>query len=922
MKIRVLLAAGLMVLLSGAAWALGLGEIVVNSRLNQPLNAEIAVREAFPGEAEQLVARLASPEDFARVGLERARMPVTPRFETARNDRGQTVIRIRSDEPVREPFLTLLVEANWSGGRLLREYGVLLDPPVAAPASTIARAEPAAAAAPAAAPEPPAAATQPLAEAPSGPAPAQAAVPEPVQAPAPQPAPAPAAPAAQPSAPATAPPTGFAAPAQARPAAPAAPAIDESAYTVQRGDTLGAIAARYAASQGVATNQMMVALQRENPRAFFADNINALKAGAVLRVPDADQVRAVSAREAGAAVRAQNQAWAGTTALADAGAAPRRSSVPSLPTTVDDRLAIVPARGEGGDSESAGRAGSEQGAAQMAQVESELQRTREDLRSKDQELSELASRIRDLEELNARNARLLELKDAEVAELQRRLSDAAQAAEAAVPVAEAQPPQEPAPELPVDTVAATAPDEVMESGVEAAAEAPVAPVEAGLAGDEAADVTADATGEADVAALDEAMDEAAQAATEQPGADEDAGALAGAEDAAAAADVEVAALEPEAAADQQPAPPVEAAPAEPLPVATAEVPAEPMPARPWYMDPMVQGAIGLGVLALLLLAVLAGRQRRTAQAKTETEPPRRSVADLFGQEASAAAVPATAAAGAAVAAADDLESEVRDLEEQVAAEPDDFEAHLELLSIHYAEGDRLRFEEAAERFHARPGAPASAEWAQALDMGSELAPGHPLFVAAVDGRPDAAADADADTFSDEGWEQAPPPPPAAPAEPVLPRVRDIGGTEFLPDPDQVEEVIPPEAPPIDFEPTRVGAPAPEAAPPPAMADAEPAADSDGDGHDALPPLVFSDTFETVDTVTSEPGLTFEEDATMDASVSADEGAGMDEAATKLELARAYLDMGDPEGARAMLEEVLGEGDTSQREEARKLLATL
>ncbi|MBX3726361.1 MAG: hypothetical protein KF823_10650 [Xanthomonadales bacterium] len=191
MKIRVLLAASLMALLSGAAWALGLGEIVVNSRLNQPLSAEILVREAFPGEAEQLVARLASQEDFARVGLERARMPVTPRFEVGRNQRGQTVIRIRSDEPVREPFLTLLVEASWSGGRLLREYGVLLDPPVSAPASSIARSEPAAA------PPPAPAATVPLAETPTGPAPAEARVPEPVS----PPSPAPAAPAPAPAAP-------------------------------------------------------------------------------------------------------------------------------------------------------------------------------------------------------------------------------------------------------------------------------------------------------------------------------------------------------------------------------------------------------------------------------------------------------------------------------------------------------------------------------------------------------------------------------------------------------------------------------------------------------------------------------------------------------------------------------------------------
>ncbi|MCW5578466.1 MAG: hypothetical protein KIS89_07475, partial [Dokdonella sp.] len=125
MKIRVLIGAWLFAMASGAAYALGLGEILVKSRLNQPLDAEIVVREAVPGEAEQLVAKLASQDDFARIGLERARMPVMLRFETAQNDRGQTIIKVTSDEPVREPFLTLLVEANWSGGRLLREYGVL-----------------------------------------------------------------------------------------------------------------------------------------------------------------------------------------------------------------------------------------------------------------------------------------------------------------------------------------------------------------------------------------------------------------------------------------------------------------------------------------------------------------------------------------------------------------------------------------------------------------------------------------------------------------------------------------------------------------------------------------------------------------------------------------------------------------------------
>ncbi|MBX3726362.1 MAG: LysM peptidoglycan-binding domain-containing protein [Xanthomonadales bacterium] len=665
---------------------------------------------------------------------------------------------------------------------------------------------------------------------------------------------------------------------------------DDSAYTVQRGDTLGRIAARYAAAQGVATNQMMVALQRENPRAFFADNINALKAGAVLRVPDADQVRALSTREATATVRAQNQAWAGTTALADAGAAPRRSSVPAAPAAVDDRLAIVPPRGEGGDSESAGRAGSDRGAAQMAQVEAELQRTREDLRSKDQEVSELASRIRDLEELNSRNARLLELKDAEVAELQRRLADVAQAP---VPVAEAVAPPEPV--VPVEAPIAVAPDEIQEAGMD--------PDDTAGWPTPGVDETADAGTDPVAGEFDASMP---PVDTEQTG-------QVGPTEGEAFVDGEA----PATVGEPEPVLPVAGSePAEPAMTTAVEVPAAPAPLpRPWYMDPMVQGAIGLGVLALLLLAVLAGRQRRNAQAQVPVEAPRRSVADLFGKEGSAAPV-----AVAAPAVADGIEAEAQALEDQVAADPDDFGAHLELLSIYYAEGDRTRFEAAAMRFHARPGAATSAEWAQALDLGAELSPGHPLFAGAVQGS-DLADAADVGEFGGAGWDEPESESAAAstraPMEEPVRRVVDIGGTQFPAEPDVYEEVLEPDAPAIDFQPTPIEeldlapvTPAP----------ATDAADQEDD-EEALPPLTFGGNFEKVDSVSAEPEITFEGE-TMDASDSVDEGAGMDEAATKLELARAYLDMGDPEGARAMLEEVLGEGDTSQREEARKLLATL
>ncbi|MCB1588331.1 MAG: fimbrial protein FimV, partial [Xanthomonadales bacterium] len=118
-----------LVMLPSLAQALGLGAIEVKSALNQPLNAEIAVIQAGAGEAAGLAVDLAKAEDFARVGIDRARLAVPLEFAIGENARGEPVIRVTSSEPIREPFLTFLLDVNWDRGRLLREYTVLLDPP-------------------------------------------------------------------------------------------------------------------------------------------------------------------------------------------------------------------------------------------------------------------------------------------------------------------------------------------------------------------------------------------------------------------------------------------------------------------------------------------------------------------------------------------------------------------------------------------------------------------------------------------------------------------------------------------------------------------------------------------------------------------------------------------------------------------------
>ena len=124
----------LVLLLSGNAWALGLGEIRLDSALNAPLRAQIELLSATPEELENLQVGLASQETFDRYGLDRPYYLQDLSFEVVKSGstRGN-YIRVSSAKPITEPFLTFLVEAVWSRGRLLREYTVLLDPPTFAP---------------------------------------------------------------------------------------------------------------------------------------------------------------------------------------------------------------------------------------------------------------------------------------------------------------------------------------------------------------------------------------------------------------------------------------------------------------------------------------------------------------------------------------------------------------------------------------------------------------------------------------------------------------------------------------------------------------------------------------------------------------------------------------------------------------------
>ena len=121
-------------LLSSEVWALGLGDIKLESALGEPLRAEIELLSATPSELDNLSIDLASADTFARYGLDRPYYLQEIEFKIVRSGREDgNAVQVRSRAPMAEPFLTFLVEANWSSGRLLREYTVLLDPPTYAP---------------------------------------------------------------------------------------------------------------------------------------------------------------------------------------------------------------------------------------------------------------------------------------------------------------------------------------------------------------------------------------------------------------------------------------------------------------------------------------------------------------------------------------------------------------------------------------------------------------------------------------------------------------------------------------------------------------------------------------------------------------------------------------------------------------------
>jgi pilus assembly protein FimV len=289
-------ALALLLALPTAALALGMGDIRLLSPLNAPLDAEVELVDVAPDEANTVTAQLASRETFARYGLDWPAYLAGVQVRTVRAPDGRQMLKLRSTEAISEPFITLLVEVNWARGHLVREYTMLLDPPVYTPGqSTVAGS-------PVSAPATGVGSREGAIARAGDPAPAAAAAAAPES-----------------SAASGAPP--------ARASAAGREADGESMHVVQRGETLSAIASSTAGASANTprTRSWMVAIYQANPRAF-EKNMNVLHSGALLRIPDAAQAAAVSPSEAAAEISRQYVAWrsSGGAAAAPLGERPGR----------------------------------------------------------------------------------------------------------------------------------------------------------------------------------------------------------------------------------------------------------------------------------------------------------------------------------------------------------------------------------------------------------------------------------------------------------------------------------------------------------------------------------------------------------------------------------------------------------------------
>lgn len=854
------------------ALALGLGDMNVHSALNQPLDAEIELRSAGADELDSLTVALASSSAFDQAGIARPSILTQLQFEVKKKSGGKPYLHVFTQDPVREPFLNYLIEVNWASGHMLREYTVLLDP---APELAI---------------------NAPTAQAPIvsatntvRPPPKSQSLFEPR-------------PAKQEQA--------DAAPVSSTPQSSVQTdsATRTSSYGPTRaGEGLWSIAKSLLPADGsVDVNQMMLALIKANPDAFLDNNINTLKSGYNLRVPAPSEITALSQEEARSLVKQQSEHWKdrqhriavktapppSTPAPTLATASEPAPTVPGAPTDAaaesNAQLKLVPAtdtpfQGTSSPNQEQGmvekkpetvtqpetmpatpltQAASPPGAAQGSELDrlrKDMALANESLEAKRLENEELSSRLAELETQTASTQRLITLKNDELAALQKSMVE-------------------------------------LKGGN--AAESPAKPTEAESRDQLASTAALPAPSLSDrmltlleraVAWLRNTMDEVKQ-------------------------------------------------------------------------KPMLQAAIGLGILLLIGGLLLLRRRRRSSnnQVIEAVPPPVNSSRDKAALAMAALlAAPTESMQGQAespeVVVTDELPPHNEDRFEQALGNPDDrHQVQLKLLDIYRLTNSRHAFAVQAEALYADLAGRGGPVWDKVVAMGREVCPDHPLFAAdgpsretyasymdepaelpefkmASDALPasDFAAQVVPEEFVEDtnSWQREPAPgvdnllefesgfaqagtgfdTDQANQKPKA----DLGDWDFTPASYSLETEANEKSGPAEWQPTLDDVTPTEPAPAPIETtsyDFDYKFDLDLEKEADLLAKANAELLPEEDDLIAD-GLDF------DASLL----INSDEVTTKLELARAYIEMGDPEGAQSILDEVMKEGDEGQRQQAQELI---
>jgi len=813
------------------AHAMGLGRLVVHSGLDERLNAEIELTGASAAEIKTLRGDLASRAEFEAAGIERLPLLSTIKFSPVTRADGRSYLVLATEQPVREPFLHFLLEVKWAGGRILREYTALLDPPHWVQGAPAPVESPVVGRVTEAAPE----VIQP--ERKFGP-----------------------------------PGVDTRAGAQAAVVADGQREGDWSSVAqygpVARGETLSGIVKKIARDQSVSGAQAMLALLRANPQAFFRNNINNLRAGQILKIPQRAEVvgidRAAALREA----RTQNSAWreyrmklAGATSPVAAAPAeesakakmevtakaPEKGGKSEAPAEGQsevqpgDLLKIVRAvLDDKGAAEGSGVSSASPGApsgAEQSKLRDQVATLEEALESKRLENKELQERVAALQSMVENTKRLIEIQNREAAIAQKGAA-------------------EPKTETPAE---ARKPESAKPASV-----APAAPV-----------------------------------------------------------------VKPAAKKPPPPAPPVASA---------------------GFLDDLLGNPVTLGMLGTVIVlggVILILYVRRRGQAKSEF-----AESILSGGTVGSIGEPVTAAGGGKGADASFLsefskggmgnihhteevdpiaEAEVylaygRDeqaeeiLKEAVAKDPARQELKLKLLEIYNQRNDLPAFETLAEELYAATEGKGGKIWTQVETMGRKLNPDNPMFrggqAPEVVPAPAAPAVAGRET-----------PPPAQFAQAGASEAHldlDLTGNTGEISLDQ------------GFEPPAVGAPAEATKLTQSIKDTMIDFDSPFAKPESAVPVEEEQPWPTIDASRSiafepsvvEPAPPASEApssrASTDGPAAADvtTRADWDEIATKLDLAKAYIDMGDSDGARSILNEVMDEGSDLQKKQAQELVAQI